>query len=72
LGLKRNYVKRQGQGSGARRPARWEKWVAALGRCGKRRRDEEEKSRSKLKGPKELREYRKWFLISRIQYLNKI
>jgi hypothetical protein len=33
------------QGSGARRPVRWKKWVAALGRCGNRRHDEEKKSR---------------------------
>jgi hypothetical protein len=26
-------------------PAQWEKWVAALGWCGKRRRDEEKKGR---------------------------
>jgi hypothetical protein len=36
-----NCLKKQGQGSGATGPAHWEKWVAALGRCGKRRRDEE-------------------------------
>jgi hypothetical protein len=31
-----NYLKRQGQGSGATGPVHWEKWVAALGRCGRR------------------------------------
>jgi hypothetical protein len=56
--FKRNYVKRQGQDSGATRPAQWKKRVAVLGRCGKRRRDEEKKV--------ELCEYRKGFLIFRI------
>jgi hypothetical protein len=28
-----NYLKRQGQGSGATGPAHWEKWVVTLGRC---------------------------------------
>jgi hypothetical protein len=35
-----NYLKRQGQASGATRPVHWEKWVAALCWCGKERRDE--------------------------------
>jgi hypothetical protein len=35
-----NYLKRQGQASGVTGPARWEKWVAVLGRCGKERQDE--------------------------------
>jgi ribosomal protein L37E len=40
----------------------WEKWVAALGRCGKRRQDENKKYTSCGEfGPKELREYRKMF-----------
>jgi hypothetical protein len=43
--FKRNYVKRQGQGSDATGPTQWEKCVVALGRCRKRRRDEEKKSR---------------------------
>jgi hypothetical protein len=38
--LKMNYLKKQGQASGATRPVHWEKWVAALGRYGKERRDE--------------------------------
>jgi hypothetical protein len=40
IGFKMNYLKRQGQGSGATGSAHWEKWVATLGRCGKRRRGE--------------------------------
>jgi hypothetical protein len=40
IGFKMNYLKLQGQGSGATEPAHWEKWVAALGRCGKRRQEE--------------------------------
>jgi hypothetical protein len=43
IGFKRNYLKRQGQGSGATGQVRCEKWVMALGRCGKMRRDEEKK-----------------------------
>jgi hypothetical protein len=35
-----NYLKRQGQASGATGPMHWEKWVAALGHCGNERRDE--------------------------------
>jgi hypothetical protein len=38
--VKRNYLKRQGQGTGASGWSR-EKWVTTLGQCGKRRRDEE-------------------------------
>jgi hypothetical protein len=40
FGFRRNYLKRQGQCSGATGPAHWEKWVTTLGQCGKRRRDE--------------------------------
>jgi hypothetical protein len=40
IGFKRNYPKKQGQGSSVTRPAHWEKWVTTLGRCGRRRRDE--------------------------------
>jgi hypothetical protein len=40
FGFQRNYLKRQGQGSSATGPAHREKWVAALGRCEKRRREE--------------------------------
>jgi hypothetical protein len=41
LGLKGIILKkRHGQGCGATGPAHWEKWVVALGRCGKRRQDE--------------------------------
>jgi hypothetical protein len=40
VGFKRNYLKKQGQGSDATGPAHWEKWVATLSRCGRRRRDE--------------------------------
>jgi hypothetical protein len=43
--FKRNYLKRQGQGSGTTELAQLEKWVTALGQCGKGRRDEEKKSR---------------------------
>jgi hypothetical protein len=32
-----NYLKRQGQGSGATELAHWEKWAMTLGRCGKER-----------------------------------
>jgi hypothetical protein len=42
--LKRNYVKRQEQGSGATGPAHWGKWVTTLGLCGKGKRDEERKA----------------------------
>jgi hypothetical protein len=38
--LQMNYLKRKGQASGAIGMVHWEKWVAALGRCGKERRDE--------------------------------
>jgi hypothetical protein len=31
-----NYLKRQGQGSGATGPVHREKWVTALSRCGRR------------------------------------
>jgi hypothetical protein len=57
---------RQGQDNGA---TGWRngKWVAALGRCGKGRRDRErEAGRLRKIGPKELREYKKEFPISRI------
>jgi hypothetical protein len=37
IGFEMNYLKRQGQASGATGLAHWEKWIAALGRCGKRR-----------------------------------
>jgi hypothetical protein len=40
IGFKRNYLKRQGQGSGVTGSTHWEKWVTALRQCGKRRRDE--------------------------------
>jgi hypothetical protein len=40
--------KRQGQPSGATGPAHWEKWVAALGQCGRRRRDEKENKKYRL------------------------
>jgi hypothetical protein len=40
IGFKMNYLKRQGQASGATGLVHWEKWVAALGRCGKERQDE--------------------------------
>jgi hypothetical protein len=44
-----------------------EKWVTALGRCGQGKRDGERKAGRLWEiGAKELREYRKWFLISRI------
>jgi hypothetical protein len=43
IGFERNYLKWLGQGSGATGPTQWEKWVAALGWRGKRRRDEEKK-----------------------------
>jgi hypothetical protein len=43
VGFKRNYLKRQGQSSVVTRPAQSEKWVAALSRGGKRRRDEKYK-----------------------------
>jgi hypothetical protein len=67
IGLKRNYLKRQGQGCGVTGPGHWEKWVATLGQCGKRRRDEEKKYTSCWEfRPKDLREYKKKFLISRI------
>jgi hypothetical protein len=36
IGFKMNYLKRQGQTSGATGPAHWERWVATLGWCGKR------------------------------------
>jgi hypothetical protein len=50
-----------------------EKWVTALGRCGQGKRDGERKAGRLWEiGPKELREYRKWFLISRIYDLNEI
>jgi hypothetical protein len=62
-----NYLKRQGQGRGATGPAHWKKWVVALGRCGKRRQDEEKKYTICGEfGPKELREYRKRFLMPKI------
>jgi hypothetical protein len=35
-----NYLKKQGQASGATGPAHWESWVAVLGRYGKESRDE--------------------------------
>jgi hypothetical protein len=35
-----NYLKKQGQASGATMPAHWQKWVVSLGRCGKERPDE--------------------------------
>jgi hypothetical protein len=38
--FKMNYLKRQGQGSGATGLAHWEKWVTALGWCGRRGGDE--------------------------------
>jgi hypothetical protein len=41
--FKRNYLKRQGQGSAATDWHYGKKWIAALGPCGKRRRDEEKK-----------------------------
>jgi hypothetical protein len=67
IGFKINYLKRQGQTSGATGPAHWEKWFMALGRCGKRRRDEEKKYTSYGEfGPKEFSEYRKRFLMPRI------
>jgi hypothetical protein len=43
--LKRNYLKRQGQGNGATGLAHLEKWVATLGQCGKERRDEKENNK---------------------------
>jgi hypothetical protein len=36
IGFKMNYLKRQGQANGATGPAHWEKWIAALDRCGRR------------------------------------
>jgi hypothetical protein len=38
-----NYLKKQGQASGATGPTLWEKWVTVLGRCEKERRDEKNK-----------------------------
>jgi hypothetical protein len=38
-----NYLKIQGQGGGTTGWHNGEKWVMALGQCGKRRHDEEEK-----------------------------
>jgi hypothetical protein len=40
IALKRNCIKRQGQSCGATAPVHWEKWVAALCRCGNVTRDE--------------------------------
>jgi hypothetical protein len=43
------------------------KWVTVLGRCGKGRQVRERKADLLWEiGPKDLREYRKWFLIFRI------
>jgi hypothetical protein len=38
-----NYLKRQRQSWGTTGPTHWEKWIAALGRCGNERRDEKNK-----------------------------
>jgi phenylalanyl-tRNA synthetase beta subunit len=66
LGLKMNYLKREGQGS-VRLGSRKGKWATTLGRSGKGRRDGERITGWLWEvGPKKLREYRKEFLISRI------
>jgi hypothetical protein len=52
--------------------AQWEKWVVALGRCGKGKQDGERKACWLRKiGPKVLREYRKSLQFSEVEVETK-